>query len=288
MAYYLEEGQSSIFSKVKIYGNECVISKIGANAKKIEKIVKKLKKKNINQLVLKKEMKENEEFIKVLNNYDIAIIDGKWLMQYMLQNVIDYLNEKRKTSDIDEITILANDLTNELKQNIKRFVSNYKKIRIITNHLEKFKKIEQELYEESGIPIIITNNKRKALAKSNLIINFDFVQETINQYSVNENAIIINLGKKIKINKKRFSGVIITDYEVEMKKFEEKKELNFFDLEDILLKQKDFSLKEILEEKIYTSIEKQPNYSFFETIEEIIKKYNIEISTLYGINGLIF
>lgn len=283
MAYYIKQGQSSIFTKIKINENECTIPLITANKKKVEKIVKKLKKKGIDQVVLDNKTKGNNEFIKYLNNYDIAIIDGKWLMQYMLQDIIEKIDPK--TTIEDEITILANDLTNEVNKNIKQFANKYKKIRIVTNHIEKFKRIEQEMYEEKGIPIIITNNKRKALAKSNLIINFDFVEETINQYNIYENAIIINLSDNIKIGKKRFSGSIITDYEVEFKEIEKSEKQELLNTEDILQKQKEYSLKEIIEENIYTNVQKQPNYNLFETIQENIKKYNIKVSKLYGING---
>lgn len=284
MGYYIKQGQSSIFQYITLVEEECQILKPISNItkKKKEKVVQKIKRKGINQVVVSKEIKENKEFIALLNNYDITIIDGKWLMQYMLQRIINYLI--KKTENADEITILANDLTNEVKQNIKRLAGIYKKIRIVTNHIEKFKRVEEELFENSGIAIIISNNKRKALAKSELIINFDFVQETINQYNINENAIIINLSDKIKINKKRFCGTIITDYEVEIQNLDIESNLEILDLQDILNKQIDFSLKEILEEKIYSNIGKVPNYNVFETVENIIKKYNIQIRELYGLN----
>ena len=210
MIYYVKEGQRSIFPKIKIKENECEISEINNNIKKTERTIKKIKKKNINQIVLSKQLKKKQEFIKLLNNYDITIFHGKWLMQFLLQEIILYLNEKEKIKNIDEITILANDLSNVVKQNIINFANLYKKIRIVTNHLVKFKRLEEELYEKNGVSIIMTNNKRKALSKSDLIINFDFVEEIINQYIINENAIIINLDKKIKVNKKRFNGIIIT------------------------------------------------------------------------------
>ena len=286
MAYYIKEGQSSIFREIKLYENECRISRLNSNSskKKIEKIVKKIKKKKIEEVVLSKEIKQNKEFIQELNNYDITIFDGKWFMQYMISQIICYLEKKEKISTVEEITILANDLTNEVKQNIQKFLNTYKKIRIVTNHLEKFKRIEEELYETTGISIILTNNKRKALSKSELIINFDFVQETINQYNIYEKAIIINLNNVIKINKKRFCGLVITDYEVEFLKNEKQNESELLELDDILKKQEEFSLKETLEEKIYSSVRNTPNYNMFETVENIIKTYNIKISKLYGIN----
>ena len=134
---------------------------------------------------------------------------------------------------------------------------------------------------------MITSNKRKAMSKSILIVNFDFVQEAINQYNVNENAIIINLNDRIKIDKKRFSGLIITDYEVEFRKHEIECEQKILDIEDILKKQEEFSLKEILEEKIYMNSLKYPNFSAFRTIENIMENYNIKIKELYGVNGII-
>ena len=44
---------------------------------------------------------------------------------------------------------------------------------------KKFKKLENDLYEQNGVPIIISNNKKKSLSKSELIINFDFIEEDI-------------------------------------------------------------------------------------------------------------
>lgn len=285
--YYIKKGQSSYFPKIKIFQNECEVPQDIFNIKKIEKIVKKIKKRKIDQVVLSKEIKQNPELIKQLKNYDITILDGKWLMQYMIEDIINYLEKNRKIEEIDEITILVNDLTKEAMQNIKKFANTFKKIRIVTNHLEKFKKLEEELYEKKGISIIITNNKRKAISKSTLIVNFDFVQEAINQYSINEKAIIINLNDKIKIDKKRFSGLIITDYEVEFQNADIECEQELFELEDILKKQKEFSLKEILEEKIYLNSAKHSNFNVFQTVENIIKSYNIAIKELYGVNGII-
>lgn len=286
MGYYIKQGQSSMFQYIKLIEEECQILKpiFNITKKKKEKVVQKIKRRGISQAVISREIKQDLEFVELLHNYDIVIFDGKWLMQYMLQEIIDYLKEKQKVENTDEITILANDLTNEVKQNIKRFANTYKKIRIVTNHLEKFKRVEEELFESNGIPIIISNNKRKVLAKSELIINFDFVQETINQYNIYENAVIINLDDKIKINKKRFSGIVITDYEVEIQNFDMESNLEFFNLQEILNKQIDYSLKEILEEKIYSDIGKVPNCNMFETIENAIKKYNIQIKELYGLN----
>ena len=54
---------------------------------------------------------------------------------------------------------------------------------------------------ENGIIITITNNKKKSLMKSQIIINVDFPKELIDRYRINEYATIINIKEKLKINK---------------------------------------------------------------------------------------
>ena len=55
------------------------------------------------------------------------------------------------------------------------------------------KKTEQELYEKNGILIVISNNQKKSLAKSQIILNLDFNKEVLNRYKINETAKIDKL-----------------------------------------------------------------------------------------------
>ena len=74
----------------------------------------------------------------------------------------------KKIEEDNEIAILVNNINNETKMIIKELFNRYKKVRIITDNIELFKKMEKELFDYSGIPMIVTNNKRKALSKSSL------------------------------------------------------------------------------------------------------------------------
>ena len=275
MVYYIKQDENLRFRKVKIEDNICKIV-IKADNDTAKKIVKKIKKNKIEKVVLSKKIKKNQEIIEELNNYNITILDGKWLMQHMIKEIFFYLEEHKKINYSDEIAILSNNANNEIKMVINELFDRYKKVRIVTNNLELFEKMENELFDYSGIPMIVTNNKRKALSKSLLIINFDFNQETINKYNINENAIIINLNEEIKITKKRFNGFVICDYEIELDR--EK----LCDIED---KQTEFSLKDILEEKIYSNIEKTKEYIRFNEVRDIIERYNVHICELIGRNS---
>ncbi len=106
-------------------------------------------------------------------------------------------------------------------ENIKEIVKQYKRINIVTNHFEKFKKIEQQIFDEYGIMITVTNNKKKSLSKSQLILNVDFPKELINKYRIFEEAIIVNLCGNVAISSKRFNGVNIIDYEIDYTSDEE-------------------------------------------------------------------
>ena len=46
---------------------------------------------------------------------------------------------------------------------IKILSKQYKKLTIVTNHIEKLRKIEKEIKEKEGILIILSNNKNKAI-----------------------------------------------------------------------------------------------------------------------------
>lgn len=285
--YYIKQGQSSILKTIKINKDICDIYNLSENTKfrKIEKIVKKLQHYEITSVVLSKKLHLFSKFVNMLNSHEISIFDGKWLYKFLITDIIDTLEKNRKIANNDEIAILTNDLTEEIKGNINIFARIFKRVRIVTNHAEKFKKLENDLLEKEGITIIISNNKKKSLLNSPIIINFDFVEEELNKYNINEIAVIISIDEKIRINKKRFSGIIITDYEVKVKQIS-----TDLEQEDIILKE--FYKKEICEAKVYNELVyrkqlSEANCSKYEIAKNIIKEKQIEIDEVYGINGKI-
>ena len=96
----------------------------------------------------------------------------------------------------------------------------------------------------------------------------DFPNELINQYNINDEAIIINLRGNIKINKKRFTGININDYEIDFDNFEE------FDYEKEML----FDKKDIYEAEF---IKNQP----FKYSRNDIAKYKVKVTKLFGTNN---
>lgn len=208
------------------------------NEKQIEKIAKKTQKisKQISsskKIILSKKMKKEEKYINYLNTYGFEIANGRWLFEVLLTDIVDYAVENQKMEKVN-ISILINDLTDIELENIKILAKKYNTINIVTNHIEKFKNLEKKLGEQ-GIIITITNNKKKSLMKSQIIVNVDFPKELINKYRINENAVVINVKKSLKIVQKRFNGLTVNDYEIDFKNdiCDEKFFSESYDLKDL-------------------------------------------------------
>lgn len=184
-------------------------------AEKTNKIIKKYSKSN--KIILSKNI--NNKYLNLLNSYDFEIQNGKFLKEILLTDIVEYTILKMQLKkENTSISILINDLNDIEFENIKILSKEYKNVNVVTNHIEKFKKLKEQL-EQEGIITTITNNKKKSLIKSKIIVNFDFPTELINKYNIEEDAIILNLKNKIKINKKRFNGLNIYDYEIDFRDY---------------------------------------------------------------------
>lgn len=174
-----------------------------------------LDKANSKKLILSKKIKEQENYVNYLYSYEYEIVDGRWLFQMLFFNVLDYVVKKLKIKEEDtKIGILVNDISDFAIYVIRELVTKYKYIKIVTNHIDRFKNIEDKISEEYGIFINVGNNKRKVLSKTNIIFNFDFPTELINKYTIYNMATIINFKGNVQIKDKRFNGLNINDYEI--------------------------------------------------------------------------
>ena len=182
-------------------------------AKQIDKIMQDKEYQNI---VLSKYLIEKQEFKNELYSKNINILDGRWLFKHLIPEVITYVSEVQEIEiGTKEISILVNENNNLNLRMIIDLAKIVKTLNIVTNNIGSFKTIEEYLYENFGIMIKITNNNRKALIKSNIIINLDFPKELLNKYVIPRKTIVLNMEEEIKIQSKRFSGINAHYYNVE-------------------------------------------------------------------------
>ena len=110
----------------------------------------------------------------------------------------------------------------------------------------------------------ISNNKKISLLKSEIIINLDFTEETINKYKIYDNAIILNINNKINLQSKRFNGININYYKIEIPN--------------------KYKMEGFQDEIVYESLICGRNYEY---INNKIIKDEIRINRLIGNNGII-
>ena len=121
-------------------------------ALKVKRIIEK--KSNSKKVVLSKEIGKEEIFINYLNSYGIEIANGEFLFEILVPDIVqDIITKKKLEENKFVISILINDLTDIEFENIKILAKKYKSINIVTNHVEKFKKLEKSLEEDEGIII---------------------------------------------------------------------------------------------------------------------------------------
>lgn len=267
------------FKIVKLEGNKVYIPLINYEkqskqlkleeklAVKTEKIFGKL---NSKKVVLSKDIKKYERYVNLLNTYQLDIINGKWLFSMLIPEIISYIEVKKNIiPEETTIHILTNDFTEVVIENIKKLAQSHKHVAVITKNISKIKKIEEQILEETGSMITVMNNKKKGLAKAQLIINFDFPTELLKQYVIYEDSIIVDITRNIDSLKKRFNGFIVANYEIDFKNKSEYK------IDDKL-----FFARDLYEAEFYKN---QP----YKYVREKIKKDGIYIKSLYTKNQML-
>ena len=266
----------NLFNRIKLEENKIILpiseDSLPITNKKAEKLAKKTKEmldRSISKrIVISEKLQQQKDYMNWLSSYPLEMIEGKWLFEILSYDVLAYILEKKgMKKEETRISVLVNDLSENMLENLIKIAQEYKRVNIITNHIEKFKKIEKKIFDENGIMITVGNNKRKGLSKSALILNVDFPNELINQYHIYEKAILVNIRGKIKIAKKRFNGITINDYEITFKEIEQ------FDDD----RTKRYKMAKIYEAQMN---KKQP----YQEIMKQIKKDKVEIKQLMGIN----
>ena len=215
---------------------------------------------------------ELETFKNTLYANNCNILNGRWLFKFLISQVVDYIAEKQgeETGKLN-VAIMINDNSENNLKTIVKLAQKVKLLSIITSDIDRFKRVEEYLFENMGIVIHTTNNRRKALLKSSIIINVDFPEETVNQYTIPKKAIVINVSEKISIKSKRFEGVNINYYNVLLPENEKK-----WMVENNLINGFDENL--LLESILYS----KKSYDAIET-----QLHDVKIQYLIGNNGII-
>ena len=240
-------------------------SKNKKNEKVIQKLSQYFNNNNIKIVVLEKKLMENSNIKNIIYSNNINILDGTRLDKFLVYNLIQKIYQYKKTNiQAGEITLLINENDDINVETIIMIAKDIKRLNIITNDIKKFRKIVDYLYKELGILIKLSNNVKTNLRSSDIIVNIDFPEEIVNKLEIPNNAVVLNMPKNINIKSKKFSGINIKAWEIEVP-------------DKYILER--FNTSIMYEASLYT----KPVMKVFEQIQND----DIKIKKLIGVNGVI-
>lgn len=240
-------------------------SKNKKNEKVIQKLSQYFNNNNIKIVVLEKKLMENSNIKNIIYSNNINILDGTRLDKFLVYNLVQKIYQYKKTNiQAGEITLLINENDDINVETIIMLAKEIKRLNIITNDIKKFRKIVDYLYKELGILIKLSNNVKTNLRSSDIIVNIDFPEEIVNKLEIPNNAVVLNMPKNINIKSKKFSGINIKAWEIEVP--------DKYVLEG-------FNTSIMYEASLYT----KPVMKVFEQIQND----DIKIKKLIGVNGVI-
>lgn len=186
-----------------------------------EKMLKKLK--NIanircwKNICVSDNLRKEKSFMKFAKENHLKVLDGKWLFKNMVDQVVEYIVLAKEEMLVNqEISILCQQLDETILEKIKEICVKVKLCNILTNHTKQFQKLEEEIYQTNGIVLNVSNNYKRAISKSSIVINFDFSRKDIEKCVFSKNAYFINLDKNIKFDKKECNERNIIFYGIDM------------------------------------------------------------------------
>ena len=288
IAYIKEERLNKSFfqnfqgMEIGFVDNNYIIAIHDKEKKSIQKrLVKKIYKLKIDAIVFSKELEGKFkddicEQLKLDDNINVKMLNGKKLIEYMEFDIMKYILEKQKHSMKQEDIYIIFKKDNSLNLNfLIKFIENFRMTNVVTNDITRLKNVQDNLLNNENILISVSNNKKKALRRAKYVLNVNLTTEELGKYNINRNAVIINIRENVKYSSSGFEGINVNYFDINVPdEFEEKFEQigNDFDLvklyESLLLAE---SFGEFSTEKVY---------------EKIVRD-EISISKIIGVNGKI-
>lgn len=198
-------------------------------------------------------------------------ITGEYTFFYCIPLVLERIVKYQKNvMEQQDVHLLINEANEKYLELIRELAKKMKMIHIITDNRNQFLKLEEELIEE-GIQIVIRNHKKKSLKDAKIIINLDFLDEQLEFYQINRDAIFIQNKQEKQLQKKLANGVVIKSINISIKK-------QWLDQKRVYGKIGTFDNLLLYE----TEIDKENNYR---KIRERMKKDEICVVEIIGTRG---
>jgi len=246
------------------------------------------------EIYLKEVLKDRKYLKDEVNIYknELYFSDGKKIIEYMQYEILEYImtiqNKKLYQEDVYFLIKKDNKLDLEF---LGKFIEKAKTVNIVTNDIDRFKKIQETIYKNENILISVSNNKSKALKRAKYIFNVNLRESDLEKLKINREAILIHLRENIKYSKNGFYGININSIKIKIpdeyiEKFEkiDQEILSEFELiklyESMLLQSIYIKTKDTM-----IQLESNINNMYYDIADKFIKENEVEILELIGNKG---
>ena len=281
---YIKEERLKFFQHVKLFlfdGNYVIaVSQTGKNKERVRKKVSRyIEKLGINALVFSKDLEESfksDIYTFLKNSNKVQVLNGKKLMGFMKFEVVKYVLNKQKVNSKEEEIYIVFKKSGDTDLNfLKKIIENFRVVNVVTNDIERLKNVQDNLFENDGILISVSNNKRKALKRAKYVLNINLNKEELEKYRINRDAIIVNIQENVRYGLAGFEGININNIKIKCPdEFIEK----FEQIGD------NFEITELYE-SLLLSDDMQRRKA--EEVIERIEKDDVKINEIIGNNGVI-
>lgn len=221
---YALVGTSGKRSLRKIYAEEMlgevkvVIPKFTEkNGEKYAKLfVKKINNYKVQNVLLSREIGDNTDFCRIVEESRKYIITGKRLGKSILTKIIgEVAKYSRYPLEKMNIVLLMNEYSLENIELVEIIASKVKQLNVLSRNYSKYERAASRLFNEYGYVVKLYNNEEiKEFKRANIIINIDFKEDEVKNVNFAKNSIVISLNEKIEKLKKGFSGIIVNDVDI--------------------------------------------------------------------------
>jgi hypothetical protein len=181
-------------------------------SKKVNRILNKRK---VSNIVLCNKLLAFNQFKNVLYENNKYIITGKRLFKSISLLVLKDIS-KMMGIGLEKINLafFINEYSIENLDLIEYICQSVKSLTIITENMNRFSKLTENLFEKYGVTIKVTDNFKTNLRRVNIIINIDFTVSELKSINIPKECIFISMYEKLSSLKNNFNGIIINNVDI--------------------------------------------------------------------------
>lgn len=181
-----------------------------------KRILRKIDEHRVENIILNKELYENREFCKLLEESRKYIVTGKRIGKVLILKMVDEISKYTKyPKEKMNILLLMNEYSLENIDLIECLSNDIKELDILSRNYTKYEKTATRLFDNCGYLVKLYSNECiNEFKRVNIVINLDFKEAEFQKINFARNSIILSLNEKINKVKKGFNGIIINDVDI--------------------------------------------------------------------------